>query len=789
MKILIICSEVPFCNHSVVRGNSVRTQGLLDGLKEHHIDTLCCYPSELSVNNAACFSNAAHINALCKEQAIDVILVSYWQQLTYIPDNCELPVILDCIAPRLLEAIYQPEQLKQEAAPMISLLSRADRFLVGNQKQADFLLPLLILAGVDCRAEIPIDRVPIAALSRDRTAVQPNGRLRLIFAGVDWPWRDSHAYLDSLESYCSEHNQIEVLGSRSSYPQQLKSNDDPSTLKIYSEMITEMKSCHIGLEVSSKNSERQFSQSFRIMEYLNSGLPVIVNSWLPFASTITQFDAGWTVDNPDELIDLIKTLEKNPKLIHQKSIHAIRLIESDYLAKNCCKTIARYLKNARKLENSQINYLHHSSNNSTQKNSILTQLKSVGIGLLRYLLRHSTSNPAGDSIVMITRSDLFPTDHGAAVKIIETAKALSHQVTRVLITTDNRRHFYSFVNGVMTTHNFPIKVRLCALPRVITRLLLWLRGFPMNNSFLYAPITDWSYFTRGLYLAKRFTLNTFIAEFPAYVLPCAWNRRIYDGHVLLVEHNVEHLRLKQQIPNLQEHAYQLLKSTELAMCELSDTIITVSDQDRQLLIRDGVDSRKIQTIPHGVDLSSFQSASKIDRTHIFPATHKRPILVYHGTYGYQPNLDAVHVLADEILPRLAKLGIRVNILAIGRNPPTTKIHDDIHFTDSVDSVAPYLCCADIAVVPLLDGGGTRMKILDYFAAGVPVVSTSKGIEGIPVTHGIEAIIEDDFDAFALAIQRILKDPSLGQTLVRGAKCYVDSLDWRAITNRYLKLIP
>jgi len=81
-----------------------------------------------------------------------------------------------------------------------------------------------------------------------------------------------------------------------------------------------------------------------------------------------------------------------------------------------------------------------------------------------------------------------------------------------------------------------------------------------------------------------------------------------------------------------------------------------------------------------------------------------------------------------------------------------------------------------------------MKILDYFAAGVPVISTAKGIEGIPVENGREALIIDDFDEIADAIERLLLNPEEANELVEQATLFVDSLGWDAIGRGYLPLL-
>ena len=81
-----------------------------------------------------------------------------------------------------------------------------------------------------------------------------------------------------------------------------------------------------------------------------------------------------------------------------------------------------------------------------------------------------------------------------------------------------------------------------------------------------------------------------------------------------------------------------------------------------------------------------------------------------------------------------------------------------------------------------------MKILDYFAAGVPVISTAKGIEGIPVKHGEEALIINDYDPICDAIEELLSDTEKAGKMSDAASRFVESLSWDAIVRRYLPLL-
>jgi glycosyltransferase involved in cell wall biosynthesis len=102
----------------------------------------------------------------------------------------------------------------------------------------------------------------------------------------------------------------------------------------------------------------------------------------------------------------------------------------------------------------------------------------------------------------------------------------------------------------------------------------------------------------------------------------------------------------------------------------------------------------------------------------------------------------------------------------------------------VEEVGPWLRAADLSVVPLVDGGGTRMKIIDCFAARLPVISTSKGIEGIPVVPGKHALVLDDWDAVMTAVIELLEQPQKAAELAQEGRSLAESMDWDAAAEKY-----
>jgi glycosyltransferase involved in cell wall biosynthesis len=159
----------------------------------------------------------------------------------------------------------------------------------------------------------------------------------------------------------------------------------------------------------------------------------------------------------------------------------------------------------------------------------------------------------------------------------------------------------------------------------------------------------------------------------------------------------------------------------------------------------------------------------------------RPLrLVFVGNLGYAPNEDAVLYLCQEILPRLrAAWGRPVAASIAGAGASTALVvaaaAADVHLLGPVDDLGPLYAEADMAVVPLRAGGGTRIKILEAFASQTPVVATPLAIEGIAAEADEHALIADGADAFARACVVLAEHPERARDMAARALRLVDDV--------------
>ncbi len=793
MKILLIAQEPPLVPTEIVTGNAVRSEQLRESLEAGAHEVAHVYQGEERHDMA--FSNRDSLRSLIIRIQPDVIVVSYWELVKLLPFELEQPLVLDFIAPRPLEQLFEdPGALHGELRQLSLVLRKCDLLLVGNDLQKHLLIIPLMEAGFDIRKNLPVKIVPLAGRTQEPPRSHPaqDGWI-LVSGGISWPWRKGIPYWRAIARF---HRTLSDRSARlvlfgGQYP--LHDSFEDSELEFESEELLPYnqfseflsRSAHIGLELAEQNIERSYSQSFRSLEFLRHGLPLICNHYLPIATMVRHHDAGWLIDSPEELPALLEKIYSNPAGWRNKSENALKLVREDMNPEIAAKPLLDWLNSAPK-----------ASRLPEAEEVVQAELGVPAIGQrlriqLRLAVRAIRARVFGagdrDGIVIVTRSDLVPTDHGAAVKIVETARGLAGHQRRVAIVTDERHRWWEIVDGRLAEQKLPGWLRLFGMPGIVSKLLHFSKDIPESNSFLYLPLTDGSFFWRSLFVARKINAGIMQAEFPAYAKPCLKARNVLGTQVVLVEHNVEYLRLKAQLPELTGAQYQRFKSIELALCNRVNAVVCVSDNDRQTLAEDGVDPKLLHTIPHGVNLESYAVLARGDARRKFGIPDDATLLVYHGTFSYPPNIEALAVFADELLPRLERLGKKCHVLAIGRSPPVTSPHHRVHLTGSVENIAEWLKAADIAVVPLLEGGGTRMKIIDYFAAKLPLISTSKGIEGIPIENGLDALVIDDWDEMAAAIVSLSEDPESAENLAENGHILAKKLDWHVIARRYLDL--
>lgn len=207
--------------------------------------------------------------------------------------------------------------------------------------------------------------------------------------------------------------------------------------------------------------------------------------------------------------------------------------------------------------------------------------------------------------------------------------------------------------------------------------------------------------------------------------------------------------------------------------------VSAADAEAIQALHSGV---KVNVVPNGVDCEYFSNPE--------PGTFEAGSLVFTGTMDYEPNEEGVLFFCEEVLPAILREEPAIQFYVVGQRPSNAvktlerSYPGTVHVTGFVDDVRPYLQRAAVSVVPLLNGGGTRLKILESLAMQKPVVSTTVGAEGLGLEEGHEIVIADGPESFAQAVLNLLGDRRTGERLAsHGYQTAKSRFDWKVVAKR------
>lgn len=262
--------------------------------------------------------------------------------------------------------------------------------------------------------------------------------------------------------------------------------------------------------------------------------------------------------------------------------------------------------------------------------------------------------------------------------------------------------------------------------------------------------------------------------------------------MVLEEHNCEYAVLRRaadRIPGkLKRWRYALgwkkFARWEVKMCGSFDAVAMVSEEDKRMLLDAAPELPDVSVVPNGVDTGYYDSRLWEPQSNT---------LLYNGALTYGANLDAVRYYVDRIYPVLRSRLPDVRLLVTGRTDwvDLAGIGDcpGVELTGYVQDIRDVLRKSVACIVPLREGGGSRLKILEAMAAGVPVVSTSMGAEGIDAVSGTHLLIADTPEAFADAIVRVLDDHALRDSLRSAARSLVEQYySWDSIGAEFVDMV-
>jgi glycosyltransferase involved in cell wall biosynthesis len=218
-----------------------------------------------------------------------------------------------------------------------------------------------------------------------------------------------------------------------------------------------------------------------------------------------------------------------------------------------------------------------------------------------------------------------------------------------------------------------------------------------------------------------------------------------------------------------DNQYGKMHDFEERTLKTFDVVVAVAERDKKQFDSEyGINEPIV--IPTGVDLDYYS----------YQAPERHRDVVFLGSMDWMANQEAVVFFMNEVWDKIVVAVPDAKMTVVGRAPPERLVQNakrrklNWSFTGFVDDVRPYVQGSAVSVIPLSIGGGTRLKVYEAMAMGSPVVSTSIGVEGLPVSPGIHYLEADDAAAFADAVINLVTDDERRTKMALDARAFVES---------------
>lgn len=301
-----------------------------------------------------------------------------------------------------------------------------------------------------------------------------------------------------------------------------------------------------------------------------------------------------------------------------------------------------------------------------------------------------------------------------------------------------------------------------------------LSQFVRENSVLFSNATDLNDdFLNYVYTESHKGYDLIQVEFfeylpLIYVLPS-------NVQTVFVHHELRYVRVENEmslwgnVSAFDKMLYGKQKDAEISMLSKYNHIIVLTETDKALLA-ESLPEKHIYVSP------ALTNAGKEGAQKSFLPCRD---LVFVGGGDHFPNADGVLWFCTEVVPELKKMGEMPNLYVVGKWGNSIKkiiqyIYPDVQFMGFVDDLGDFIN-GKISVVPIRIGSGMRMKILDTISAKAPLVTTSKGCEGLPFVDGKDCLISDSATDFAKNINRLVNDVKLQECTVESSSNKLHSI--------------
>lgn len=380
---------------------------------------------------------------------------------------------------------------------------------------------------------------------------------------------------------------------------------------------------------------------------------------------------------------------------------------------------------------------------------------------------------------MLTPYLPYPLYSGGQIRSYNLIKNLSdkHEIT-----------LFSFIRDENEEQYLPELRKYCYEVKVFLKRPPWSTMSLVLAAITFYPLVVCMYLRRKVQKAikeaiERQHFNLIHAE-TFYVMPNIPKGKI---PIILVEQTIEYLVYQHYTSDVKLYAKKLLMNWDVAKIHFwektfwnrASRVVAMSDADKQVM-QTLVPNLTVDLVPNGVD-THFFSAHKVVKE------KKEKTILFVGNFKWLQNREAVSILVKNIFPKIkAKLPF-IKIWIVGRHP-TAEIRefasDSVKVSDDIDDIRLAYERGDVLLAPIYGPGGTRYKILESMATGLPVVTTPTGIEGLDVKPGQEALIGVSSDELASETIKLLTSTNLYKKLSEnGRKLVSRQYNWKKIAGK------
>ena len=277
-----------------------------------------------------------------------------------------------------------------------------------------------------------------------------------------------------------------------------------------------------------------------------------------------------------------------------------------------------------------------------------------------------------------------------------------------------------------------------------------------------------------------------IKEKPLDIVQMEFDKMLYfvefveDLPTIYIEHDVASLYLNGG-KNPPHHGWkkifdflEWMKSLrwEVVMGRQYHKIAALSPQDEEV----------VKTLLPGGDICSVKHGTKVSQFYREYREINERSLIYVGSFGHYPNVEAILYFCREVWPRVKSEVPDTRLIIVGSHPTAevTRLGNEpgVEVTGFVEDISDYLDPAMVFIAPMRKGFGMKGKILEALVSAKPVVTTSIGIRGADVIPGTHLLVGDNPRDFSAAVISLLRDPVLRENIARaGQKLVVDEYDW------------